>query len=136
LKAYEYWQQLRKNTEELGTIFDPLPFLPLSNIRCVTSPDKIALGYFNASETSQKRIFILRSKIDFPGIVKPVTGYEDCELIIRFFGEDFGSNLPIQFEFRSAGGGPPAPVGFQVAAPRCVDCRLFGGSTITPVFWE
>lgn len=136
LKAYEYWQQLKKNTEELGTIFDPLPFLPLSNIRCVTSPEKIALGYFNASEVSQQRIFIIRREIDVPEGVFADTGYETCVSIVKLFGEEFDSYIPIQFETISDGGGYAVPIGYQVSTPRCVDCRVFGGTTIEPDFWE
>lgn len=134
-QAYEYWQQLRKNTEDMGTIFDPLPFLPLSNLRCVTSPDKIVLGYFNASETFQQRIFIGRGKLDVPDGVFPVTGYENCSVIVKLFGEGFDSYLPIQFETTN-NGGFAIPIGYQLAVPRCVDCRILGGTSIEPDYWE
>ena len=135
LKAYEYWQQLKKNTEELGTIFDPLPFLPLSNMRCVSSPNKITLGYFNASETSQERIFISPADIDVPDGTFPVTGYENCLTIVKLFGEGFDSYIPVQFEVTNVGGFA-VPIGYQVSIPRCVDCRILGGTSVKPDFWE
>lgn len=134
-QAYEYWKLLKKNTEELGTIFDPMPFLPLSNIRCVSSPDKLALGYFNASETTQKRIFIKGQDIDFPANNFPITGYEGCSIVVKLFGESFDGYMPTSFETVTIGG-QSIDIGYQVARPKCVDCRLMGGTNIKPVFWE
>lgn len=134
LQAFEYWQLLKKNTEQLGTIFDPMPFLPLTNIRCVSSPGKIVLGYFNSSEVTQKRIFIRGQDLNFP--TTPVTGYEDCSIVVKLFGEPRDEFLPVDFESITTPAGTTIDIGFRVAVPVCVDCRLKGGTNIKPVFWE
>jgi len=57
-EAYNYWQQLQKNTEKIGTLFDPQPSQVLSNIQNVDNKDEPVLGYFNAGITTEKRIFL------------------------------------------------------------------------------
>ncbi len=54
--VYQFWEMLKENTEENGSIFDNIPYNAKSNIHCVTDDDKKVFGYFNASEVSEKRI--------------------------------------------------------------------------------
>jgi len=54
---YNYWANLKKTTEQLGTIFDAQPSQLNSNIHCLGNPSEPVLGYLCASSTSKKRIF-------------------------------------------------------------------------------
>lgn len=131
-EAYDYWQQLKKNTEELGTIFDPLPSTTIGNLRCVSDPGKIVLGYFNASTVAKKRIFISTNDIDFPQGNLFETGYENCYTVVVLFGEEFEGNLqPITYESEGI-----FTIGYRAGYPYCIDCRLQGGTNVKPVFWE
>lgn len=130
-RAYDYWQLLKKNTEEMGTIFDPLPSAAVGNMRCVTSTGKIVLGYFNASTASQQRIFIEGGDVEFPLRNVFVTGYEECSERILLFGDGFGNLVPIVFEMQGM-----QPIGYRATTPYCIDCRLQGGTTVKPDFWE
>ncbi|HEY0355078.1 MAG TPA: DUF4249 domain-containing protein, partial [Flavisolibacter sp.] len=56
--AYQYFQLMKKNTESLGSIFDPQPSELKGNIRCITDPAEGVIGYLTASEFKEKRIFI------------------------------------------------------------------------------
>ncbi len=37
--AYNFWTNLKRNTEQLGSLFDLQPFTELGNITCVNDPD-------------------------------------------------------------------------------------------------
>src|SRR6478735_5350239 len=56
--GYEYWEQLKKNTEKIGTIFDPQPSANKTNIHCLSDPSEIVIGYISASNINSKRLFI------------------------------------------------------------------------------
>jgi hypothetical protein len=56
--AYEYWEQLKKNTEKLGTIFDPQPSANKTNIHCLTDPSEMVIGYISASNVVSKQASI------------------------------------------------------------------------------
>lgn len=134
-EAFEYWQQLRKNTEDLGTIFDPLPSERLGNLRCVSNPEEIVLGYFSASTVHKQRIFFSRNEIELPLGHRFDTGYESCQLKVVLFGEDLYGNIPVNVATKPVGGFFE-PIGYNVSTPDCVDCRRKGGVNVQPDFWE
>ena len=57
-EAYEFWQNLKKNTEQLGTIFDPQPFADYGNMHCLSDPQEPVIGFISACTTQQQRIYI------------------------------------------------------------------------------
>ncbi len=134
-EAFEYWQQLKKTTEDLGTIFGPLPSQVTGNMRCLTDPNQPVLGFISGGTVTEKRIFI--SSIDLPRPSHYITPYNDCEdplfIGVESIGSFDGPYLLIgpvpdpQF--------PIAIIGYTYASYRCVDCRLGGGTTTKPDFW-
>jgi Domain of unknown function (DUF4249) len=128
--AYNYWSLLKKNTENLGTIFSPQPSQVYSNIHCVTDPTQPVLGYFSACTIQQKRIFI--SSRDLPPVTS-VTGYEACKpdtLLIQNLSNFSGGELILEGDFKGL-----ALIGYLIAQPGCVDCRLHNGTNIKPDYW-
>ncbi len=77
--AFEYWQQLKATTEDLGTIFGPLPSRFSGNIHSASNAAEPVFGNFSATVSSQKRIFIRPWDFYYPVVVR--TGYEDCILV-------------------------------------------------------
>ncbi|RZK92261.1 MAG: DUF4249 domain-containing protein, partial [Hymenobacter sp.] len=73
-EEYAYWEKLKKNTESLGTLFDPLPTQLTGNVHGLTDPSELVVGYVGASSMSEKRLFIDRS--EFPASITFLTGYE------------------------------------------------------------
>ncbi len=127
--AFQYWQQLEATTENLGTIFGPLPSQFSGNIHSVTNPSEPVFGYFSASSVSEKRIFIKPG--DFPApLGHVVTGYEGCTLT-QLPAKDIGQ-LGGNVIASSYGVGP---AGYNVTSVDCVDCRLKGGVNIKPSYW-
>ncbi|MBB3054378.1 DUF4249 domain-containing protein [Mucilaginibacter gotjawali] len=143
--AYNYFVLLKKNTEQLGSIFDAQPSALRGNIHCTSNPAEPVIGYITAGTTTQKRIFIDHN--DLPGWAasKPDTACSaDTLLYMRIIklksgGDTFamevhdliygGIKIPIDIVGRYPTGG------FTGAFPQCVDCTLRGVNK-PPSFWK
>jgi len=56
-EAYDFWLQLKKTTESLGSLFDRLPSQVVGNLRSTETAQPV-LGYFSGGTVSKQRIFI------------------------------------------------------------------------------
>lgn len=136
--AFNYWQQLKKNTEQLGSIFDPQPSEIQGNIHSVSNPSESVVGYISAGSVSQKRIFIdIRDLPSWP----PITD-NGCKTDTLLFVGKGGNNevrdflyLENQIPISSITLRPGGPIiGYSAGTPECVDCTL-RGSNKPPAFW-
>jgi hypothetical protein len=134
-EEYVYWDLLRRNTESIGTLFDPLPSELTGNVRCLTQPDERVLGYVGAGSVAEKRIFIDRFDLPVPWVMVN-TGYEGCARL------DTVKLSEVPGVFGGATFWPVATVtkqgvliGYTAAAPACLDCRR-RGTIIRPSFWR
>jgi hypothetical protein len=59
-EGFEYYEKLKKNTEQIGTIFDPQPTFLTGNIRCISSPNDVVIGFISASTRSTKQFTLYR----------------------------------------------------------------------------
>lgn len=134
---YDYWTNLKKNTEQLGTLFDAQPSELNSNIHRVDKPSEPVLGYLSASSTSSKRIFINREQLS-------IYNYEPywlaCQLDTNVIQSISASDIQKDYEYLAAPG--HLFVLYQVfrgsytMVPNlCGDCREHGGTSIKPGFW-
>lgn len=129
-EAYEFWQNLKKNTESLGSIFDVQPSQLTGNIRNLNDVNEPVIGYVSVGTVATKRLYV--NKADVPGFrveidkvcIEPI-------LVKEVSGSDYrttfsgGFNVPIE-EF---GGGVYA------SSRECVDCTL-RGTNRKPTFWQ
>lgn len=127
--GFEYWENMKKNTEGLGSIFDPQPSEIRGNITCVSNPSEQVVGFFDASTVSQKRIFITNREVgdwryDSGCEEKYAANHPDSLAAI------FPANIPLDSRGDPIGG----ISGYTGAAPDCVDCRL-KGTAVRPEFW-
>ena len=132
-EEYQYWELLRKNTETIGSLFDPQPVQLTGNVRGLgNNATAVALGYVGAHSLSEKRIFIARPQL--PAAWRPLTGYESCMPpdTVRPGAETyaFGPNyLPIYATYKHG-----SLVGYLAATAECIDCRK-RGAAVKPSFW-
>jgi Domain of unknown function (DUF4249) len=129
--AYQYLEILKKNTEQLGSVFDAQPTQLTGNIFCISDPSQIAIGFVSASSVQQKRIFIANSEVsDW----HPVNTGETCDTVKIL--QDPNNFLLYNYP-------DPAFMPYYFSSPNfiiltkgsCVDCSLRGGTTRTPSFW-
>lgn len=56
--AFIYWNKLRINTNEQGGLYSGQPLQVSGNLTCTTDPEIKVLGFFSASSTRSKRVFV------------------------------------------------------------------------------
>jgi len=148
-EEYDYWEILRKNSENLGTINDPLPSQVTGNVRCLSNPDEPALGYVGVHSVSQQRIYIDRKELPQPYNFVFQTGYESCVEVIEDRCPPRGKPLPpgvtttfnVQGLLITSTSCPPGTNCYLTACSYyggftdCVDCRL-RGTNVKPSFWQ
>jgi len=151
--AYTFWTNLKKNTEQLGSIFDAQPSQINGNIHCITKPSEPVIGYLSVGSTSSKRIFIENDVLGYPvpapypsgcsltnflyayvppGGSEPPANWVDEYLNYNssiFTGDLYIPTLAIQPP------GAPAILGYAGSIPICVDCTL-RGTNKQPGFWK
>lgn len=144
--AYAFWENLQKNTEKLGSIFDVLPSQTQSNFHCVTNPGELVIGYLSAGNASYKRIFITADQLlptyspTYPcaceldtAFDNPKTPYDVTQTNIFFQSNSLylavsGLYLPPANPF-----GKPTALTYSTIL--CVDCTVRGKKT-APAFWK
>jgi Domain of unknown function (DUF4249) len=134
-EEFAYWDQLRKNTESLGTLFDPLPSQVSGNVHSLSDPDERVLGFVGATSVTEKRLFVSISEL--PDSFRPIDDYAAC------------SNRPVEISLANTAAtfrnsflplyGLYIPqssilIGYAGAPADCVDCRL-RGTNVKPSFW-
>jgi hypothetical protein len=152
-EAYTFWSNLKKNTEQLGSIFDAQPSQIDGNIHSATHPTEPVIGYISVGTVASQRIFIKNQQI--PSTWEPTPLYTACLLDTlyldylppggtvpinqedEFFNYDQGlvsyknRLIPVLAIFNLFG----AIVGHTGSTPPCVDCTL-RGTNVQPVFWK
>jgi len=129
-EAFSYLQKLKKNTEEIGSIFAAQPSQLSGNIHCTTDPSEMAIGFVEVSQEKQKRLFISNQQV-------PLWNYNDgcAEYLLQ--------NDPTELQTKAGGLFPTVPfqvtpvgIGSFFATPdnNCMDCT-FRGSNVKPSFW-
>ena len=139
--AFNYWQSLKKNTEQLGSIFDAQPSELTGNIHCLTNASVPVIGYISAGSVQQKRIYIDNSQLPVTWLPSyPYDCQEDSLLYCRgsnCINEVINDLIPLPTgELPTSGvykGG--FIIGYIGAPLDCVDCTI-RGTKQQPAFWQ
>ncbi|MGI4867809.1 MAG: DUF4249 domain-containing protein [Janthinobacterium lividum] len=138
-EEYAYWEKLKKNTESLGTLFDPLPTQLTGNVHCLSDAGELVVGYVGASSMAEKRFFI--DHTEFPANSTFLTGYENqCgrldtvklgNLALGFTPEYLPLYEALDQDSRTH---MYFLIGYVRGQALCADCRL-RGTNVKPSFW-
>ncbi len=128
--AFRYWDELKKNSQSGGGLYDRLPSLTPSNIRCEDDPEENVLGFFTVSGVTEMRIF-----------VKDVEGLRKYDVLFCFptpepprFRFLLYQDLPVYLSRAEEPGTGNETFGQTTQA--CLDCRVRRGSSgEAPDFW-
>jgi len=133
--AYNFWANVKKNTEQMGSLFDAQPSQLSGNMHCVSQPGEQVLGYVCASTVEQKRIYVNALDVDnwdykkytsecaAPGahtFISPAQAFE-------YIGRPNHLWIPLGTDNRG---------NFEVVQLFCGDCREHGGTNKQPEFWQ
>jgi len=121
-RAYDYFANIKKNSQQTSSIFAPIPSELRGNIICVTDMDRPVIGYVEVSLTTQNRLYIPRStnvyERPYPCLTIPID-----TLLSRNDGIIPPNYVPID---------PPLNESYTFIY--CVDCT-FHGTTQKPEDW-
>ncbi len=132
--AYEYFQNLTRNTELRGSIFDAQPMELAGNIHSVNDPAEPVLGFVTACTMYSKRIFIMNEEVTPWFYVYQCGKFKapafPPDAVAYIFGQN-GGNIPIDFSHSNA-----LPDSMLATSNECGDCRAQGGVLKKPGFWQ
>lgn len=122
-EAFDWWQILRKNTEQIGSIFGVQPSANRGNIHCLTDTTQQVLGFAGGGNIQQQRIFISNDQ------VQPWVFEDDC-ITTSISRADIPTYLNSGYLLYETA----TPV-YKASHNYCVDCTLTG-TNIQPSFWQ
>lgn len=123
-EGFNFYEALRNNTENVGTIFDVQPSQLFGNIKSTTDPTETVIGFIGAGTIVEKRFLIQLPDLPTEWFSQP--DKSECEesvspiLILKASGATF---IPI-----TGGSGTDRLY--------CADCRLLGGTKQRPSYWK
>jgi hypothetical protein len=122
--AYNYWEQLRINSNEQGGLYEKQPLAIKGNLLNVTTPEKKVLGYFFAASVSSRRYFYQ----DIEGVGLGFNNYCFEEgLGLLGWKEFFTWEYPVYYYYNAGV--------LKTLSPGCIDCQKAGGTLVKPDFW-
>lgn len=141
--GYTFWQNLKQNTEQLGSIFDAQPSSISGNIHNINNPAEPVIGFISAGTIQRKRIYINRSDLPanfipgYPATCQILSAADVDSLIAPkiqppYWAWPFVIQLPSPNRIITAAD-PAGPFTFTSAI--CADCTL-RGTTTQPSFWK
>ena len=149
--AYSFWQNLQKNTQQLGSIFDAQPSQINGNIHSTTNSAETVIGYISVGTYTSKRFFIDEHNLP-PWLDLPVSGTCPAHSYFYKFTDPVTGNtvnqvdeyinynkaiFPVEIPYEGIYNRQTAQrIGFLAAPPECVDCRLQHGTNKQPDFWK
>jgi hypothetical protein len=127
-EAFEFWEILKGNTEQLGELFDAQPSQLFGNIYCASDPNEPVVGFISASTVQEKRLFIKNNELnDWYGLGSG--GACDIKFINPAQAPIYLSDFTYSPVYFMTG------AGLAIAPTPCVDCTKKGGVTQQPAFW-
>ena len=132
-RAYDYFANIRRNAENTGSIFAPIPSELRGNITCTTDLKRPVIGYIDVSSATQKTRYILRQ--DYPYLYEQPR--YDCNALTK---EKVCEELGISPEFCDTYDIPEDWVVYSYFPVisyikiKCVDCTFYG-TTQKPEDW-
>ena len=147
--AYSFWQNLEKNTNNIGGIFDAQPSLNQTNYHNTANPAELVVGYLSVGSYSSKRIFISAGQL--PGTYKVNNGLS-CPIDTAYYfhspyyfynppyySVDLSGVYPgyvaIDRSYISPQGPFGAPNYLTYTRTECANCTI-RGTQVKPPFWN
>ncbi|MFC6997386.1 DUF4249 domain-containing protein [Rufibacter roseus] len=142
-EEHQYWQILRKNTEEVGSLFDAQPSEIKGNVSNLNDPNEPVLGYFSVRSVTTKRFFLSKAQLaqwnfrfqkDCPFIKVPISadGVIDSGFLYSFVHARY---VVVDWKDEFEDNPAKAPNNPWMLSFSCSDCREMGGTGKKPAFW-
>jgi len=127
--AYNYFSNIKKNAKEIGSIFAPVPSELQSNIKCITNPSKIVIGFVEVGTTSYGELYISGEEVYESAVTLDCRIISEEELRGMYPGDPGRPWFPPATYILVTSSGYNAYI-----LHRCVDCT-FEGTRRRPENW-
>jgi hypothetical protein len=133
-EAYAFWENLKKSTETLGSIFDAQPSQLIGNIHNIADAAEPVIGYISAGTVQTKRIYINKHELPpsfitkYPYNCSIDTAKTNNDLTARVIPLNNGITPLNPVE-------SPAILPFLYTDRTCGDCTI-RGTVQKPAFWQ
>lgn len=133
-EAFRYLQLIRKNTEQMGTLFDGQPSQLEGNIHAADNPAEPVIGFITASTVTQKRLFITNNEVDdwdYLAAGGKCTLDEMLQIPVNPVDYRIWTYPDPDYTVYQYTTGGPVIIGRKV----CLECTALGGTNVKPSFW-
>jgi hypothetical protein len=133
-KDVPFWEILKKNTEDIGSIFSPLPSLIGGNIKSLDAAKNPVIGQVSLGVIRQKRIYINQVQVSPWNYLDPKfndCAIEDEAVLAKDYQAIFGNGAVVPTRPLMVG---TTIIGYYPSSKRCTDCSLYA-SKLKPSFW-
>jgi len=115
-RAYDYYFNIKKNSQQSGGIFAHIPSEIKGNITCITDPSRSVIGYVDVSSNTSRKLYIHRAGV----YEEPIS---ECQLIhAMVLLEKYGYPIPSNYYYFYQ-------IGLYVEH-KCIDCIVNGDRPI------
>jgi len=140
-RAYKYFDNIKKNARQTGSLFARIPSDVIGNIICTTDRSRMVIGHVDVSSATRKKLYI--STRDIGGYYDPPK-VDYCDVLYPYM-------LSYPYYYQLYGGKIPESyivwqweiirqtnelVPTAYVDSKCVDCTLKGGTTQKPEDWH
>ena len=127
--SFRYWDELAKNMQSNGGLFESQPALTPGNICNVNDDQELVIGYFSISGVSEARIFVG----EVPGLkVAKNPAYCAPGEYPKYLNHFHVEYLPVYLAMARIDGA----IKYGEVHKFCIDCREYPGSShVKPDFW-
>jgi hypothetical protein len=129
--AYLFMEKMKKNTEQVGTLFDAQPSQITGNIKCLSDPNEPVIGFVEVTDEQTKRIFVYNSQVPGWSYSLPCVEYVINNTVedMNKYGAEYSPTIPKTL----------TPLGavqdfYAANMESCVDCTTRGVNR-KPSFW-
>lgn len=133
-QAYAFWENLKKSTEALGSIFDAQPSQLIGNVHNIADANEPVIGYISAGTVQTKRIYIYKHELP----VSFITKYPyNCSIDTAKTSNDLTAKvIPLTIGTIPLNpADPPGILPFLYTDRTCGDCTI-RGTLQKPAFWQ
>lgn len=132
--AYNFWESVRRNSDDIGNIFSPLPSMISTNLYNAENPDEPVIGFISAGRSKESSMYIDRSEVHpWRSVIQEYSGCFVDTVAPHEYYEVFHVNNYVPL-YEDCSVFPCS--GFLASTKGCTDCTLRGGRTQRPDFWE
>ena len=126
--AFFYFENQKKNSDDTGSIFAPIPSEMPGNIVCTTSPELPVIGFVEVSKLAQREVFVEGNSSSDGCTISTAEQIKMRRDAIFDETKDDKTADAVYFNYYMINDG-------SYTTDQCIDCRRFGGTKSRPDWW-